>query len=92
MKISKKEILHETHYGLNIYAHILRNYYPGETVLSLSGRDCQPAKNPFNGNKPTLKITIIDNCARHIDSDNAIPAGDVFDFAQLHYKLEGRNY
>ncbi|MBK6285716.1 MAG: VirE protein [Draconibacterium sp.] len=88
MEISKKEILHETHYGLNIYAHILRNYYPGETVLSLSGRDCQPAKNPFNCNKPTLKITIIDNCARHIDSENAIPAGDIFDFAQLHYKLE----
>jgi hypothetical protein len=89
MEISKKEILHETHYGLNIYAHILRNYYPVETVLSLSGRDCQPAKNPFNCNKLTLKITISDNCARYIDSDNEIPAGDVFDFAQLHYKLEG---
>jgi hypothetical protein len=89
MEISKKEILHETHYGLNIYAHMLRSYYPGETVLSLSGRDCQPAKNPLNGNKPTLIVSISDNCARHIDTDNSIPAGDIFDFAQLHYKLDG---
>ena len=88
MKISREEILHETHYGLNIYAHILRHYYPGETVLSLSGRDCQPAKNPFNGNKPTLKVSIVDGCARHIDTDKTIPTGTVFDFARLHYKLE----
>ena len=86
--ISRKEILHETHYGLNIYAHILRKYYPGETVLSLSGRDCQPAKNPFNDNKPTLKVSIVDGCARHIDTEEAIPAGNVFDFARLHYQLE----
>jgi hypothetical protein len=88
MKISRKEILYETHYGLNIYAHILREYYPGETVLSLSGRDCQPAKNPFNGNKPTLKVSIVDGCAQHIDTDEAIPAGDVFDCARMHYQLE----
>jgi len=86
--ISREEILHETHYGLNIYAHILREYYPGETVLSLSGRDCQPTKNPFNNNKPTLKISIVDGCARHIDTDDAVQADDVFDFARLHYQLE----
>jgi hypothetical protein len=86
--ISRKEILHETHYGLNIYAHILREYYPGETVLSLSGRDCQPAKNPFNSNKPTLKVSIVDGCARHIDAEQAIPAGNVFDFARMYYQLE----
>ncbi|HKI89596.1 MAG TPA: hypothetical protein VKA38_11255, partial [Draconibacterium sp.] len=86
--ISREEILHETHYGLNIYAYILRKYYPGETVLSLSGRDCQPANNPFNENKPTLKVSIVDDCARHIDTDEAIPKGNVFDFARLHYQLE----
>lgn len=88
MKINREEILHETHYGLNIYAHILRYYYPGETVLSLSGRDCQPAKNPFNGNKSTLKVSIVDGCAQHIDTDKTIPTGTAFHFARLHYKLE----
>jgi len=85
--ISKQQILSETHYGLNIYAHILREYYPGETVLSISGRTCAPARNPFNADKPTLLVVIVDNEARHTDSDNAIADGNAFDFAELHYKL-----
>lgn len=87
MELSREAILHETHCGLTVYAHILRQYYPGESVLSLSGRDCQPAKNPFNNNKRTLQVSINDNCASHSDIDDSIPAGDVFDFAQLHYNL-----
>jgi hypothetical protein len=74
-------------------------YYPVETVLSLSGRTCSPTKNPFNADKPTLNIfiqkeNIVGNAldkefARHSDSENAIPAGDAFDFAELHYKKSG---
>jgi len=93
---SKQQILHETHYGLDIYAHILREYYPGElkigesqTVLSLSGRTCAPALNPFNANKPTLLVVIVDNEAQHSDTDNAIAEGNAFDFAELHYKQSG---
>lgn len=85
---SRELILDKTNYGINIYAHILRKYYPGTTVLSLSGKDCQPTMNPFNADKPTLKVTIKDNCARHTDTENAIPDGDVFDFAKLYYQLE----
>jgi hypothetical protein len=97
--ISKEAILSKTHYGIGIYAHILRLYYPGETVLSLSGRTCSPAKNPFNADKPTLNIfiekeNILGNAwdkelARHLDSENAIHAGDAFDFAEQHYKQSG---
>jgi hypothetical protein len=96
---SKEAILSKTHYGIGIYAHILRLYYPGETVLSLSGRTCSPTKNPFNAAKSTLNIfiekeTVLGNAldkefARHSDSENAIPAGDAFDFAELHYKQSG---
>lgn len=121
---SKEAILSKTHYGIGIYAHILRLYYPGETVLSLSGRTCSPTKNPFNADKSTLNIfiekeTVLGNVldkefscqreqnsnsfgvlssaaenarsefARHSDSENAIPAGDAFDFAELHYKQSG---
>ena len=96
---SKAAILSKTHYGIGIYAHILRLYYPDETVLSLSGRTCSPTKNPFNADKPTLNIfihkeNIVGNAldkefARHSDSQNAIPTGDAFDFAELHYKQSG---
>jgi hypothetical protein len=89
MHASKQQILENTHYGLHIYAHILRQYYPGEIVLSTNGKDCQPARNPFNYNKSTLLISVVDQCAQHTDADNAIPVGDVFDFAALHYRLTG---
>ena len=85
--ISKQQILSETHYGLDIYAHILREYYQGETVLSISGRTCAPARNPFNADKPTLLVVIIENEALHTDTDNAIAKGNAFDFTELHYKL-----
>ena len=97
--INKEQILSKTHYGLVIYSHILREYYPEQTVLSLSGRTCFPTKNPFNADKSTLNVFIekdsvlgnaLDNeFARHTDSENAIPAGDAFDFAELHYKQSG---
>lgn len=97
--INKKQILSKTNYGLLIYSHILQKYYPNQTVLSLSGRTCSPTKNPFNADKPTLNISIFKEnvlgnamdreFARHEDNENAIPAGDAFDFAELHYKQSG---
>ena len=97
--VSKEAILSKTHYGIGIYAHILRSYYPDQTVLSLSGRTCLPTKNPFNADKPTLNIfiekeNILGNAADkelacHYDTQNTIPAGDAFDFAELHYKQSG---
>jgi hypothetical protein len=107
MDADRKAILYKTHYGLNIYAYILRQYYSGEiansdshkpdhnnsgaqTVLSLSGRVCKPARNPFNADKPTLLIEVIDGCATHTDSEEAITKGNVFDFAALHFKLYGQ--
>ena len=91
MEISREAILHKTHYGLNIYAYVLRQYYPGETVLSLSGRDCKPTKNPFNADKPTLIVKVVDGCATHTDTEGAIAQGNVFDFASLHFGLSGQD-
>ena len=56
--ISKQAILDKTHYGLKIYSHILRLYYPNEIVLRLVGRDCGLCRNPFNAHKETLHIWI----------------------------------
>ncbi len=90
MEISRESVLERTHYGLNIYAHVLRKYYPGETVLSLAGRDCKPAKNPFNNSKATLWIKIVEGLATHVDTERAIENGDAFDFAALHFKVQGQ--
>jgi hypothetical protein len=35
----KEAILNKTHYGLNIYSHILRLYYLNEIVMRLTGRE-----------------------------------------------------
>lgn len=90
MKANRETILDKTHYGLTIYAHVLQHYYPGETVLSLSGRDCQPTKNPFNNGKATLMVKVVDDCATHTDAEQAIASGNAFDFAALHFGLEGQ--
>jgi hypothetical protein len=67
--------------------------------MRLVGRDCGLCRNPFNTNKETLHIfiekeNVLGNVfdkefARHEDSENAVPAGDAFGFAELHYKQSG---
>ena len=61
-------------------------------MLRLVGRDCGLCRNPFNANKKTLHIfiekeNIIGNSfdkefVRHADTENAIPAGHLWDFRQ----------
>ena len=96
--IDKETVLSKTHYGLGIYIHILKQYYPNE-VLKVVGRECGIYRNPFNSNKKTLHIFIYKEritgsaldkeFARHEDTENAIPAGDALTFAELHYKQQG---
>ncbi len=98
-QVSKEAILSKTHYGTNIYAHILRFYYPDEVVMTIKGRDCGFCRNPFNANKETLHVwiekenilhTAMDKeHAHHEDTENAIPCGDAFSFAELHYHQQG---
>lgn len=90
MDASRENVLRKTHYGLNIYSHILRLYYPDEVVLSLRGRDCLPTRNPFNQDRPTLHVFIRDKLAQHEDLEGKIPAGDCFDFAMFHYFKHGQ--
>jgi hypothetical protein len=90
MNFSKKDILRKTHYGLTIYSHILREFQPGETVLSLIGNECKPIKNPFTQSKnKTLKIKCVDWIFIFEDTENIEYKGDPFDFAELHYKITG---
>jgi hypothetical protein len=97
--MTKTDILLATHYGLGIYAHVLRQYYPNETVLHLVGRDCGLCRNPFANDEPTLHIWLVpprpvDNGgateeARHEDLSSTIHDGDAFTFAEQHYHLSG---
>ena len=92
--MTKTDILLATHYGLGIYAHILRHYYPNETVLHLTGRDCGLCRNPFANDEPTLHIWLVPprpaddggamEEARHEDLSSTIPDGDAFIFAEQH--------
>ena len=38
--IDRHTILRRTLWGVDIYAHILRQYYPEESVIKVIGRDC----------------------------------------------------
>ena len=91
MEISKAAILNKTHYGINIYAYILKQYYSNQTVLSLKGRNCRITKNPFNKGRETLSISIDKSIAIHKDTDLKNFKGDVFDFAQTHFKISDSN-
>lgn len=88
--IEEKQILHDTHYGLNIYAHILRKYYPDDIVLELSCKTCKPTRNPFNANKVTLNIFNQDWIFYFEDTELSDFTGNPFDFAALYYKLNGQ--
>ena len=90
MEFNQELILNKTHYGITIFAHILRQYYPDKAVLSLSGRDCKVTRNPFNNHKETLDVKIINGIASFLDRDNELLCGDVFDFAKLHFKKSGQ--
>jgi len=86
MEEIRNKILNKTHNGLNIYAYVLRQYYPDATVLTLSGRHCKATQNPFNKDKETLAIQIVNSIAIHTDNELNNFEGDVFDFAQLYFK------
>lgn len=89
MEITEKEVLARTHYGLNIYAHILRSFYPDDVVLHLSGKKCKPASNPFSGGAETLIIENQDWIFYYHDAGNPEFHGNPFDFATLYFKLSG---
>ena len=89
--ITKETILRKTHYGLKIFAYILRHYYPGQTVLRIGGKPyrCKPTYNPFAPHhRHSLQITLVHNVAVYRDLENEDFRGDVFDFAQLHFKKD----
>lgn len=89
MQIIKDKILYHSNYGRNIYAYILRRFYPNETVITISGNETINTKNPFNGNFTSLCIRVANDSSNHWDKLDPTFEGDCFDFAQLYFKEEG---
>ena len=96
--ITRETILNKTLYGAGIYSHIIRELYPNETVMHISGRDCGTIRNPFHNGDLTLKIDIVrlqpekklsDELAVHHDLSGTIPDGDALDFAERYYGKSG---
>ncbi len=97
--IDKQTLLKKTMWGVDIYAHILRKFYPNEVVLKIVGRDCGISKNPYAGGARTLHIwfqrnsqegKLSDETAYHSDQFGAIPDGTALDFAELYYHQSGQ--
>ena len=96
--LTRETILLKTHYGLNIYSHILRERYPDdEIVMKVVGRDCGLCRNPFDNGSYTLKVWIerihpeqqlSEEIAKHHDISGSIPDGNALDFASLIYNLK----
>ena len=92
-------VLRKTHWGTDIYAHVLRRFYPGEIVMKMTGRDCGIVRNPFAGGVQSLHVWYCKNdpdaklseeTAFHHDEFGAIPDGDALDFAALYYHQSGQ--
>ena len=88
----KDAILRATHWGVDIYKHVLRLFYPENYQWKADGSAVM-VKNPFNENSPTLQIkihpTVNSKIARHFDVAKPDFNGDCFDFAALYYKIGG---
>lgn len=97
--INRESVLRMTLWGVDIYAHILRKFYPDELVMKITGRDCGIVRNPFAGGAQTLHVwyakndpdaKLSDETAYHKDQFGAIPDGDALDFAALYYHQSGQ--
>ena len=97
--ITKDAILTKTLYGTDIYAFILRQFYPGQTVMHTVGRDSGICRNPWHCDEPTLHIwrekldptaKLSQEISYHEDLSGYIEPGDCFDFAARYWNLEGQ--
>jgi len=88
-QLTEMDILDRTNYGLNVYSHILRQFYPGTTVLYLSGSECKPARNPFSNGSESLSIYLEDGVFIFEDTLDPDFWGSPFDFAERYYNIKG---
>ena len=89
MMLCRTSIIDATHGGLQIYAYVLKQFYPKEALVFAKNR-CRPARNPFNKDHRSLLILMEQGEACHRDLDLPSFSGDPFDFANLYFKSATR--
>ena len=98
IELNWENILSRTFYGTDIYTFILQTWYPHDFLMHVKGDDCGWVRNPWDNSRASLHIEIrkMDPAAKlpprlavHHDSSGHLPDGNVFDFARMHWRLEG---
>lgn len=46
--LTKENVIARTLYGSDVYSHILRQYYPSDFLMKVSGDDCGWNRNPWD--------------------------------------------
>ena len=96
--LTKENVIARTLYGSDVYSHILRQYYPADFLMKVSGDDCGWNRNPWDNSRPSLHIwmekiypeaKLPRRIARHHDSSGHIPDGNFLDFAERFYHKTG---
>ena len=96
--LTRENVIRDTHYGTTVYTHILRSFYPDETLMYVKGEECGWVKNPWDNSRQSLHIwmekipngtRLPDRIGRHHDSSGHIPDGTFLDFAEMYYKKSG---
>ena len=87
--LTEEMLLRKTHYGLTIYAHVLKQQTGEAMVLSLSGNKCAPINNPFR-QASSLQISLRGKQFVYEDLSDPDFFGSPFDFASQYFKLEGQ--
>ena len=85
----EQDILRRTYRGLSIYRLVLREFYSDENPIQFTGDQIDLVKNPFNRHRRTLQLTNEKGIFRYTDIELPEFKGGPFEFAALHYKIEG---
>lgn len=54
--LTRENVIRDTHYGTTVYTHILRSFYPDETLMYVKGDECGWVKNPWDNSRQSLHI------------------------------------
>jgi len=55
-RLTKENVIAKTLYGSDVYSHILRQFYPSDFLMRVSGDDCGWNRNPWDNSAPSLHI------------------------------------
>ena len=97
-RLTKENVIAKTLYGSDVYSHILRQFYPSDFLMRVSGDECGWNRTPWDNSAPSLHVwmekvnpdaRLSSRIATHHDASWHIPDGTFLDFAELFYKKSG---